>query len=295
MAEMGPREGNDLGALCGAESSGIRGVIFDWAGTLVDCGCMAPVRALVKVFGRRGIAVSLAEARGPMGLEKKLHIQRLLAAPDIAERWRATAGRGPTDADAEALFQDLEPTLVEAAPRCSAATPGAAELLAALRERHVPVGSTTGYSRTVMEALVPEAARAGVAPDCIVCPSDVPAGRPFPWMCFANAMRLGIYPLRQLVKVGDTPADIAEGLNAGMWSVGVLLCGNETGLTDDELLSLSEGEREERRRDAARRLNGAGAHYVTDSPATLAAVLVRIDERLRSGDMPGREETIGTP
>lgn len=46
-------------------------VIFDWAGTVVDYGCMAPVGAFTKVFSNRGIDITIAEARAPMGLHKK--------------------------------------------------------------------------------------------------------------------------------------------------------------------------------------------------------------------------------
>jgi len=279
----------ELGSVGSPDRAGIRGVIFDWAGTIVDFGCMAPVRALGEIFSRRGVTLTLPEARGPMGLEKKQHIRQLLADPSIAKRWKDATGRMAGERDVEDLYGDLEPALVETAPRCSAPTTGAVPLLAALRERGIAVGSTTGYSRAVMDAVVPAAARCGVAPDCVVCPSDVPAGRPLPWMCYQNAMRLGVYPMHQVVKVGDTPTDIAEGLNAGAWSVGLLLCGNETGLAEDEVRSLPEAKRDEYRQSAARRLVAAGAHYVTDSPATLAEILVSIDQRLRRGEMPGRE------
>ena len=63
----------------------------------------------------------------------------------------------------------------------------------------------------------------GYEPDCIVCPDEVPAGRPYPWMCDQNAIQLGVYPLQTMVKVGDTLPDIEEGLNAGMWTVSLAL------------------------------------------------------------------------
>ena len=57
-----------------------------------------------------------------------------------------------------------------------------------------------------------EAKGRGDEPDCVVCATDVPAGRPAPWMIYENAKRLGGYPMEALVKIGDTVADIEEGL-----------------------------------------------------------------------------------
>ena len=51
--------------------SRVDAVIFDWAGTVVDFGSRAPAGAFVEVFRRHGVAISIAEARGPMGSEKR--------------------------------------------------------------------------------------------------------------------------------------------------------------------------------------------------------------------------------
>jgi phosphonoacetaldehyde hydrolase len=49
----------------------IRLVVFDWAGTVIDFGCCAPVAAFRDAFAKLGVPVSVAEARAPMGLHKK--------------------------------------------------------------------------------------------------------------------------------------------------------------------------------------------------------------------------------
>jgi len=91
-----------------------------------------------------------------------------------------------------------------------------------------------------MELLAEEARLQGYEPDCIVVPSQVPAGRPYPYMCWQAAMQLDVYPPAAIVKVGDTVADFEEGLNAGMWTVGVAKTGNEMGLRESEVAQLSE-------------------------------------------------------
>ena len=36
----------------------IKAVVFDWAGTMVDFGCMAPVDALIDAFAGEGVAIT---------------------------------------------------------------------------------------------------------------------------------------------------------------------------------------------------------------------------------------------
>ena len=63
----------------------LRAVIFDWAGTVLDYGSRAPVRAVMRTFGDHGVPVTSDEARGPMGMAKRDHIAALLEAPRIRE------------------------------------------------------------------------------------------------------------------------------------------------------------------------------------------------------------------
>jgi phosphonoacetaldehyde hydrolase len=267
--------------------SGISAVIFDWAGTTVDFGCFAPTVSIVETFAVRGVTVSLAEARGPMGLEKRDHIKRLLANNRIRGLWKQATGADPSPADADALYEDLEPRLARAIRSHAALVPGTRELVDELRSWGIKIGSTTGYLRPLMDILVAEAADQGLVLDAVVCPTDVPAGRPFPWMCFLNAMKLGAYPPRRVVKIGDTPADMQEGVNAGMWTVGVTLSGNEIGLSEADAASLGAPERAARLKEAEQRLRAAGAHYVTESVGTCRAVLAVIEERIIRGEQPG--------
>src|SRR5208283_4258580 len=116
--------------------------------------------------------------------------------------------------------------------------PGTLEAVAAFRQRGMKVGSTTGYTTEMMEVLLEEAKKRAYVPDTSVCAAQVPAGRPHPWMCLQNALNLQLYPMEAFVKVGDTLPDIAEGLNAGMWSIGLAKPGNELGLTEQEVVAL---------------------------------------------------------
>ena len=56
--------------------SAIKAVVFDWAGTMVDFGCRAPVEALVAAFAAEGVALSAEDARRDMGRAKLDHVAR---------------------------------------------------------------------------------------------------------------------------------------------------------------------------------------------------------------------------
>lgn len=67
-----------------ASATQLAAVIFDWAGTIVDFGSRAPMGAFVRAFRHFDAEISIAEARGPMGLPKRDHIREALAQPRIA-------------------------------------------------------------------------------------------------------------------------------------------------------------------------------------------------------------------
>src|SRR5262249_42402390 len=130
------------------------------------------------------------------------------------------------------------------------------------------------------------AAQGGYSPDASVTPDEAPAGRPGPWMCYRNAILLEVFPLEACVKIGDTPVDIAEGLNAGMWTIGVIEGGNEIGLSIAEWEALAPDDRHTLTERARRRLLDAGAHEVVSSLAACDAALDRIESLLRTGERP---------
>ena len=246
-------------------------VVFDWAGTLVDFGCRAPLAAFLEAFARAGLPITEEVARGPMGAHKRDHVREILADAEVANRVRAVLGREPDEALGDEIYQDFASRLPALLPAHAAPIPGAVETLRWLRERGIRIGSTTGYTRAMMDSLEPSARAAGLEPEAVVCADEVSQSRPAPWACFRIAERFGIYPMSRCAKVGDTPADMAEGRNAGMCCVGVSECGNEVGLSPEALSAMSIDERARRIRIAEDRLQGAGAEAVLRSVAELPA------------------------
>lgn len=264
----------------------LQGIVLDWSGTTIDYGCMAPAQVFVEVFRAHGVLMTLDEARGPMGMTKRDHIRALLHLPRVAEAWQAVHGQAPDEAALNSLYADFVPRQMKTIVQHSDLILGVVETIAALRARGLKIGSCTGYSRAMMDVLAPIAAQAGYAPDCIVTPNDVPYGRPTPFMIYANALRLGIYPLQAIVKIGDTAIDIEEGRNAGCWTVGLALTGNEIGLSRAEWAALSASEAQTRLDAARRRLYDVGAHYVIDSLSDVPPIIDAIETRLSAGERP---------
>ena len=65
----------------------IKGVILDWAGTVVDCGVYSPAVAISEVFKNEGVPITMEEAREPMGTHKKVHIYKVTQMESVRRRW----------------------------------------------------------------------------------------------------------------------------------------------------------------------------------------------------------------
>ena len=117
--------------------------------------------------------------------------------------------------------------------------------LEALRAQGIRIGSTTGYTDQMMAVVTQGAARQGYAPDAWFSPDSVQGlGRPYPYMIYANMAQFQIPSVADVVKVGDTVADIQEGKNAGILSLGVLEGSSVLGLTQEEYEALPPQDRE---------------------------------------------------
>jgi phosphonoacetaldehyde hydrolase len=221
-----------------------------------------------------------------MGQAKWQHIRAMTQQPRIAAAWQSRLGRPAAKADIDALYARFLPLQTETAARRSALIAGTLEAAAAMRARGMKLGSTSGYPRVVMDGVVARAEAQGFAVDSVVSADDTKFGRPSPFPALRALEELGVWPVEAAVKIGDTVVDIEEGLNGGLWSVGVAVSGNEVGLDLADWQALPATEQALLRRAATERLAAAGAHYVIDSIADIGAVLDAIDQRLERGERP---------
>lgn len=264
----------------------IKAVILDWAGTSVDYGSQAPVKVFVDVFREKGIEITKTDAREFMGIAKKDHTRKILELDHVREQWIKGYGTAPDENDVDDIFLKLEPKLAQVATELSEPIPGVLDFVEDMHSLGIKVGSSTGYVASMMENIVPEALKRGFKPDCIVNSSEVPQGRPFPYMCFLNAIKMNVAPMWHMIKIGDTIVDVQEGINAGMWTIGITQSGNEVGLSQNEFEALDKSSRLELTEKAKQRLTLAGAHYIADGIWDCLPIIRLIEERILAGEKP---------
>jgi len=248
-------------------------VIFDWAGTVVDFGCRAPIAALLEAFSVRGVKLEERSARADMGKSKLDHVRALLARPEVCKAWIMANGAPPDETDVAALMHALGPLMREAAADAAELVPGVEATVEALRAAGLRIGSSTGYSREMMEPVLTRAAAQGYTPDHLVCAGETPAGRPAPLMIYKACAELGVWPLSRVVKVDDSEVGIEEGRAAGCFTVGVAASGNGLGLSRAAFEALDHDDRKARLGAVGARLKASGADIVIETVADLVAAL----------------------
>lgn len=255
-------------------------VIMDWAGTAVDYGCFAPLNAFLKVFSEeKGIDITYRQAREPMGLLKIDHIRAILNMPEVAARFRSRYNREWNQGDVDEMYRSFEKHLFASLSDFTTPVPGVLDTLQALRRQDIKIGSTTGYTSRMMGIVRPGAAAKGYEVDNLVTPDDVPAGRPAPYMIYKNMIDMAVPSVEEVIKVGDTLADIREGVNAKVWSVGIITGSNEMGLTEEEYNHLSTAETILLKEEVRKRMTEAGAHFVLDTIGELPPLIEQINQK----------------
>ena len=230
----------------------------------------------------------MAEARGPMGLRKDLHIDVLTQVPAIRERWKDVLGKYPDSNDVDAMFADFVPIQLDCLLKYTELLPGVADVISRLQERGIKIGCTTGFTRVMVDVLEEAAMKQGYVPDASVAGDDVLGGaRPAPHMVYRNLDLLGVDQIQSVVKVDDTVSGIGEAQNAGCWGVGVARYSNYMDVdSPEEGATMSDAEISRRVADTRDILSKAGAHYVIDSLADIEPVIADINTRLARGEKP---------
>lgn len=264
----------------------IEGVIFDWAGTTVDFGCFAPLDVFCTIFEKYGVPVTAEEAREPMGKLKWDHIKAMLHQPRICKEWKNRYNHAPTDTDVVQLYSEFEPFLLGLLPDYCTPIEGVLPAIEHLRSMGIKIGSTTGYTRKMIQIVAEGAAQKGYTPDHIVSSDECKAGRPAPWMIYHNCEALDLWHLSRVIKVGDTISDIQEGLNASVWSVGVVIGSSLMGLTEEQYKGLSISEKDTMIRHCTSKFEEAGAHFVIRSMHELPNLIQKINTLLADGILP---------
>mmetsp|Transcript_82149 Transcript_82149/g.236037 ORF Transcript_82149/g.236037 Transcript_82149/m.236037 type:complete len:394 (-) Transcript_82149:65-1246(-) len=190
----------------------LRLVVFDLAGTTLDDlvdGEPLAILAIRKAFARVGIEVSSASLTPLRGLEKREAIRR---------HCTQLLGKG-REAEAEelahAVSAHFEESLAESLRHGPLREmPGTTSVFEALRARGVRVVIGSGFDEAIVREVVQ---RLGWQVDGVVA-----ARRPRPEAIFQAMAMADVDSVRDVLKVGDTVADVEEGRNAGVWTAAVL-------------------------------------------------------------------------
>lgn len=266
---------------------GVKACIFDWAGTVCDAGVFAPVLTFQLLFKEEGVPITAEEVRAPMGVHKRIHIQRICQLPEVKKRWTAKHGKAPTNEDAERIYIKSLTATLDLLPANSKMIRGVPETIARLRaEFGVKIGSSTGYTKEIMARLKPLAAAAGYVPDSIVTSDVVPSARPGPNMILLNMVQLDVFPQAAVVKCDDSAPGIIAGLHAGCWTVGIAKTGNYVGMTEEEMEEADPEEVATKVKKATEILYQAGAHFVIPTTVDLPPVIAEINRRMALGLRP---------
>ncbi len=105
------------------------------------------------------------------------------------------------------------------------AIPGAEDVFMWCRQQNIKVVTDTGFHRDINNAIMD--GLGWVRNQLIDLSVDVETtggvGRPAPYMIFYAMQQLGVQSVHEVVKIGDTPADLLSGFNAGFaGNIGVL-------------------------------------------------------------------------
>jgi phosphonoacetaldehyde hydrolase len=264
----------------------IKAIIVDLAGTIIDYGSCAPAGVFRELFSKYGIEITNEQSREPMGMQKRDHIHKILEMKAVSDKWKQKYGRIWTEKDVDNMYEDFIPMQISSLPRYNNMIIGVKDALEFAQSRGIKVGATTGYNTEMTNIVVDLIKKQGFNLDSVICASDVPQGRPLPWMIYMTMQELNAFPPESVVSFGDTIPDIESALNAGVWSVGVAKTGNMIGLNEDEVSNLPRADLEMLLQKAYNQMYSAGAHYVIDGVYDCIDIIDEISIKLSSGEKP---------
>jgi phosphonatase-like hydrolase len=205
-------------------------VVFDLSGTTVhdDTGVRDCLYQAAQEFQ---LATTPEEILYHMGTNK-IHLYQFLIARakgrTLAIQDFEKVKDPETYPQAKTVFDRYQTLMLEYYRKQCREVPGAAETFRWCHAHGIRVVTDTGFHRVITTAIMEGLGwvRDGLV-DLAVDVEHIPGeiGRPAPFMIFYAMTRLGIQSVHEVMKVGDTPADMLEGRNAGCRGVVGVLSG----------------------------------------------------------------------
>jgi phosphonatase-like hydrolase len=196
-------------------------VVFDMAGTTVNDEDSVS-RCVHDALIAEGLTVTVADVNRVMGIPKPEALRILMGQ---SARHHALIDR------LEAIHRDFVERSIrfyQTDPSVRAVS-GAEQTFEILHRNGIKVALNTGFDRAITQTILD---RLGWSSNALInatiASDEVPRGRPFPDMILALMSRLKIDDPGKVAKVGDTPADLQEGTNAGCGLVLGVTAGTHT-------------------------------------------------------------------
>lgn len=248
----------------------IKAVIFDWAGTTVDYGSLAPVVAFKAAFNTKGIYPTDDEIRQFMGMSKWDHIGEMLKLDTIISQWKEKYSTLPSEDDRKEIYSLFEAALMSHLVKSTELKPGLLEAVKFLQDSDIKIATTTGYTPEMMSAVQKGAAQLGYQPELVLTSADVNNhGRPAPDMINRILTEFGIEDSNDAIKIGDTLVDIEEGQNADVKTIGIVEGSSLMGLSEEEFNSFTNDEQEQARCYVRRQFESVGADLIINNLSEL--------------------------
>ena len=136
----------------------------------------------------------MKEAREPMGLRKDLHIAEILKIPRVQHEFKQKYNRESTQDDIDKIFKDFVPMQIKVLPDYCNLLPNVVSTMDSLREQGIKYGTTTGFSRDMVDCIVNNTKDKGLHFDTTTAGDDFPpeemrlGARPKPFMVWMSAL-----------------------------------------------------------------------------------------------------------
>lgn len=187
----------------------IKGVLFDFMGTTASEKDPDMIhQCFLKVFRDQGVEVTDEIIKENRGKDKKEIVSLILNQYNQSQR----LAPGILDSFNALLINNLDNFITNKDTK---------EIIQFLKEKNIITGLGTGFSRDVFELIFNHLDWKDFSFDYIGIAEETGRGRPHPDMIMDMLKKFRLQP-EQLLKVGDTVADVLEGKNARVKTVAIL-------------------------------------------------------------------------
>jgi len=205
-------------------------VMFDLSGTTIhdDTGVRDCLHKAAQEFGLKTTPEEILLHMGT----NKIHLYQFLIARERGKKIDMKDFERIKDPEtyepAVEVFDRYQEIMIEHYRREVKEVPGTSDTFRWCHEHGIKVATDTGFHREITDAIMEGVGwvRDGLV-DLPVDVEHIPGeiGRPAPFMIFYAMIHLDVQSVHEVIKIGDTPADMLEGRNAGCRGVVGVLSG----------------------------------------------------------------------